>query len=130
MSGVNRRQKNTGAGRLRRPARRSIMLSPQAWNAIARSLKLSTRELQIVRGIFNDSTEFAIATDLGVSPHTIHTHCGRLYRKLAVTDRAMLMLRIVNEFMALTVAPGSALPPICARHTAGRCPVYDRCKTK
>ena len=101
------------------------MLSGQAWDGIARSLKLSTRELQILRDIFDDCTEFAIATDLGVSPHTIHTHCRRLYRKLAVTDRAMLMLRIIQEFIALTVAPGSALPPICAKHTAVRCPLRD-----
>ena len=101
------------------------MLSGQAWDGIARSLKLSTRELQILRDIFDDCTEFAIATDLGVSPHTIHTHCRRLYRKLAVTDRAMLILRIIQEFIALTVAPGSALPPICAKHTAGRCPLRD-----
>jgi DNA-binding NarL/FixJ family response regulator len=105
------------------------MLSEQAWDGIARSLELSTRELQIVCGIFDDCTEFAIATDLGVSPHTIHTYCRRLYRKLAVTGRAMLMLRIIQEFIALTVAPGSALPPICAKRSAGRCPLPDRRET-
>jgi DNA-binding NarL/FixJ family response regulator len=105
------------------------MLSEQAWDGIARSLKLSKRELQILRGVFDDSTEFAIAADLGVSPHTIHTHCRRLYRKLAVTDRAMLMLRIIQEFIALTVAPGSALPPICSERLAGRCPLPDSRET-
>ena len=100
------------------------MLSGQAWDEIARSFKLSTRELQIVCRIFDDCTEFAIATDLGVSPHTIRTHCRRLYQKLAVTDRAMLMRRIIQEFIALTVAPGSALPPICAKRSAGRCRLY------
>lgn len=105
------------------------MLSAQAWGEIARSLKLSTRELQIVRGIFDGCTEFAIATDLGVSPHTIHTHCGRLHRKLAVTDRAILVRRIIDEFIALTVAPGSALPPMCAQLTAGRCPLRDSRET-
>src|ERR1017187_2516855 len=127
--GVNKRVRAGNAGRSRRSAPRSTMLSGQAWDGIARSLKLSTRELQILRDIFDDCTEFAIATDLGVSPPTIHTHCRRLYRKLAVTDRAMLMLRIIQEFIALTVAPGSALPPICAKHTAGRCPLRDRRET-
>jgi DNA-binding NarL/FixJ family response regulator len=101
------------------------MLSAQAWGEVAHSLKLSTRELQIVRGIFDDCTEFAIADDLGVSPHTVHTHCGRLYKKLAVTDRAMLMLRIIAEFIALTVAPESTLPPLCSKRTEGRCPLCD-----
>jgi DNA-binding CsgD family transcriptional regulator len=56
-----------------------------------RSLKLSGRELQIVRGVFDDYTELAIAKNLNISPHTIHTHCERLYHKLAVTDRVKLV---------------------------------------
>ena len=120
VSGVKGHHRNMTSGRSSRRTPRSITLSAQAWDGIGRSLKLSTRELQIVRAIFDDRTEFAIAADLGVSPHTIHTHCGRLYKKLAVTDRTMLMLRVIDEFIALTVAPGSVLPPICAQHPAGR----------
>jgi DNA-binding NarL/FixJ family response regulator len=101
------------------------MFSNQAWEEIARSLKLSSRELQIVRGVFDDHTEFAIADDLSVSPHTIHTHCERLYHKLAVTDRVKLVLRVMDEFLVLTVASGSILPPICANQAAGRCPLHS-----
>jgi len=99
------------------------MFSEHAWNAIARSLKFSKRELQIVREVFNDRTEFNIADGLGVSPHTIHTHCQRLYHKLAVTDRVRLILRVADEFLALTLEPGSTLPPICTNRAAGRCPL-------
>ena len=63
------------------------MLSKQAWAQISRSLALSARERQILRGIFDDRTEFAIAANLGISPHTVHSHIERLYHKLAVTDR-------------------------------------------
>src|ERR1017187_688409 len=63
----------------------SGIFSGQAWTEIARSLKLSRRELQIVRSVFDDCTELAIATDLGISPHTVHTHVERLHYKLAVT---------------------------------------------
>jgi len=101
----------------------AAMFSEQAWREIARSLKLSGQELQIVRGVFDDHTEFAIANNLNVSPHTVHTHCERLYHKLAVTDRVKLVLRVMDEFIALTVAPGSTLPPICANRVAGRCPL-------
>ena len=101
----------------------AAMFSDQAWEEIARSLKLSSRELQIVRKVFDDHTEFAIADDLSVSPHTIHTHCERLYRKLAVTDRVRLVLRVMDEFLALTVASETVLPPICANRVAGRCPL-------
>jgi DNA-binding CsgD family transcriptional regulator len=99
------------------------MFSEQAWAEIARSFELSPRELQIVRGVFDDRTEFAIATDLGISPHTVHTHFDRLHHKLAVIDRAELILCVMNEFLALTAAPESTLPSICANRTAGRCPL-------
>ncbi len=99
------------------------MLSDQAWGEIARSLTLSARELQIVRRVFDDRTEFAIAADLGISPHTVHTHIERLHHKLAVTDRVELVLRVMQEFVALTLAPATVLPSICANRAAGRCPL-------
>jgi DNA-binding NarL/FixJ family response regulator len=102
----------------------AAMFSERAWQEIARSLKLSGQELQIVRGVFDDYTEFAIANNLNVSPHTVHTHCERLYHKLAVTDRVKLVLRVMDEFLALTVASETSLPPICANRAAGRCPLH------
>jgi DNA-binding CsgD family transcriptional regulator len=99
------------------------MLNEQAWSEIARSLKLSPRELQIVRGVFDDHTDFAIGANLGISTHTVHTHFDRLHRKLGVSDRVELVLRVIQEFVALTVAPESVLPSICARRAAGRCPL-------
>jgi DNA-binding NarL/FixJ family response regulator len=101
----------------------AAIFSKPAWEEIARSLKLSGRELQIIKDVFDDRTESAIAIHYGVSPHTIHTYCERLYRKLAVTDRVKLVLRVTNEFIALTFAPESDLPPICANQAAGRCPL-------
>jgi DNA-binding CsgD family transcriptional regulator len=101
----------------------SLVLSEQVWNEIARSLKLSGQELQIVRKVFDDHTELAIAGQLRISSHTVHTHCERLYHKLAVTGRIQLVLRIINEYLALTAAPGSTLPSVCAIRTAGRCPL-------
>jgi DNA-binding CsgD family transcriptional regulator len=112
------------SGLKRTPARLvgSAMFSSPAWAAIARSLRLSVRELQIVRGVFDDQNERTIASALGVSIHTIHTHVERLHRKLAIADRAQLVQRVMQEFLALTVAPGSGLPPICACRTMCQCP--------
>jgi DNA-binding NarL/FixJ family response regulator len=101
----------------------AAMFSEPAWEEIARSLKLSGRELQIIKDVFDDRTESAIAVHYGVSPHTVHTYCERLYHKLAVNDRVKLVLRITDEFLALTVASESILPSICANRTANRCPL-------
>jgi DNA-binding CsgD family transcriptional regulator len=99
------------------------MLSQLAWREIARSLHLSTRELQIIRGVFDDRTEYCIAADLGISSHTVHTHFDRLHHKLGVSDRVSLVLRVIREFVALTLAPQTILPPICNNWAHGRCPL-------
>ena len=109
-----------------RPPRRPLgaaMLSDLAWQEIARSLRLSGRELQIVRAMFDDRTESTIAADLSVTKRTVHTHFERLHRKLAVADRLQLVLRVMEEFLVLTVAPENNLPPICAHRAAGCCPL-------
>ena len=111
---------------LSRPPRRPLgaaMLSDLAWREIARSLRLSGREVQIVRAMFDDRTELAMATDLGITRRTVHTHFERLHRKLAATDRLQLVLRIVDEFLMLTISPEHNLPSICANKAAGRCPL-------
>jgi hypothetical protein len=79
-----------------------------------------------VRGVFDGRKESAIAADLGISPHTVHTHVERLHRKLAVADRVELVLRIMDEFLLLTASPESILPPVCPHRTAGRCPMQTR----
>src|SRR3974390_2394773 len=93
----------------------SDIFSEQAWNQVARTLRLSRRELAIVRGMFDGGTESAIAAGLRISSRTVHTHVERLHRMLRVDHRVALVLRVVNEFLRLPGAPRSAVPPICAR---------------
>jgi DNA-binding NarL/FixJ family response regulator len=99
------------------------MLSDLAWQGIACSLELSRRELQIVRATFDDRKESAIAEDLGIAPRTVHTHIERLHHKLEVADRLQLVLRIMYEFLRLTISPQGNLPPICSNAAAGCCPL-------
>ena len=101
----------------------AAMLSDPAWEEIAGRLRLSRQELQIVRGVFNGRKESAIAADLGISPHTVHTHFERLHHKLAVADRVELVLRIMTEFLLVTASPESNLPSVCPHRTADDCPV-------
>jgi len=101
------------------------ILSEAAWSAVAASLGLSLRELGIVRGIFDNRTEPNIADDLGISIHTVHTHVARMRRKLGVTGHVSLVLRIMNEFLKLTVSPARRLPPICSLRAAGLCQRRD-----
>ena len=99
----------------------SRVFSSGAWAEIARSLGLSARQLQIARGIFDNETEGAIASDLGISEHTVHNHLNRLFRKLAVTTRVQLVLRLTNELLLLIRSNKSHLPPLCPRYASGLC---------
>ena len=93
------------SGTLKSVVRRDRSVLPHdAWKTIAQSLRISNRELQIIQGIFDDRKELAIADELKISMHTVHTHLERLYRKLGVSSRAALVLYILSEYL-------SSLPP-------------------
>ena len=100
----------------------STIFSERAWDKVARNLRLSRRELDILRGMFDGLTESAIAAGLRISLHTVHTHMERLHRKLHVSHQVALVLRVMAEFLNLAGAPGSGVPSICARRTARQCP--------
>ena len=42
-------------------------------------------------------SEKKLAEDLGVSPHTVHTHIKKIYRKLQVNSRAEAVLKARNK---------------------------------
>jgi DNA-binding NarL/FixJ family response regulator len=107
----------------------AVLLSDVAWAEIAHSLKLSGRQLEIVRNIFDNYTEMTIASNLRVSEHTIHSHLNRVFQKLRVTTRVQLVLRVMQEILTLTKAQGSCLPPICCNYGSPRCPINERVST-
>ena len=100
------------------------MITEEGWTYLAQRLHLSPREVQIARGVMEDRTEHGIARELGISPHTVHTHLERVYRKLEVGSRVQLSVLLMRRFMELSADPGTPLPPICDRHARGECP-YD-----
>ena len=77
---------------------RSI-LSDRQWDSIAQSLNLSRRELQILQCMFDNQTEGAMALELGISCHTVHSHLERLYHKLQVTSRCAAVVRVFAEYV-------------------------------
>lgn len=97
------------------------MLSAHAWLEIASALGITQRELQIVQAVFDNLHKAAIAHRLGISAHTTHTHLNRLFKKLNVTTRTELVLRIMEQMIALTLSETGVLPPICPHHHTGGC---------
>ena len=66
---------------------------------LACDLKLSPRALQLVRGIFDDQTEEAIAYDLRISADTVHSHLRRIYSRLGVYSREQLLVFIFGRYL-------------------------------
>jgi DNA-binding CsgD family transcriptional regulator len=58
---------------------------------------LSSGERQTVQLLLTGKSEAAIASMLGRSPHTIHSHVKRVYRKLGVASRAELIVKLMRE---------------------------------
>jgi DNA-binding CsgD family transcriptional regulator len=82
-----------------RPPTGSALLSSGIWPGLAEALRLSPRELQVVKGVFQDHKEESIAADLGISPHTVSTYLQRIYAKLRVGSRPQLIVRVVAEYL-------------------------------
>jgi DNA-binding CsgD family transcriptional regulator len=105
----------------RRKLRGSSLLSDHAWREIGRTLGITKRELQIVQSVFDNQHEPDIAQRFKISSHTVHMHLNRLFKKLTVTSRTELVLRIVEQMVTLTLSETAVLPPICPRHHTGEC---------
>lgn len=60
---------------------------------------LSPRQRDCLQRLLKGTSERQIATDLGLSPHTVHVHVKALYREMGVSTRAELMARFIPPSM-------------------------------
>jgi DNA-binding CsgD family transcriptional regulator len=109
---------------LRRKLRGASLLSEHAWLEIGRTLDITKRGLQIVQAVFDNQHEADIAKRFKLSPHTVHMHMNRLFKKLNATSRTELVLRVVEQMVALTLSETAVLPPICPHQHTGDCRMH------
>ena len=60
-------------------------------SAGAEQFNLTEREIEILKAIVRDDTEYAIASDLKISQHTVRTHVKNIYKKLQVHSRGAVV---------------------------------------
>ena len=77
----------------------SSVLSPSDWSRIGELLKLSKRQLAIVKLVFDDQCDSEIAQTMGISRHTVNSHFGRLYQKLGVHSRVQLSILVFSQHL-------------------------------
>jgi DNA-binding CsgD family transcriptional regulator len=97
------------------------LLPPAVWAEVARSLKLSPRQLAITQAVFDHLTEGAAGEKLRLSEHTVHEHLNRLFKKLRVRTRAQLVLRVIKQAVERIISGQTSLPPLCPNCANGRC---------
>ncbi|MDO8631471.1 MAG: LuxR C-terminal-related transcriptional regulator [Phycisphaerales bacterium] len=74
-------------------------LTVDEWESLAETLLLTPRELDIVQCLLLGKSEIGVGRDLGISTNTVHTHLGRIYKKLEVRSIAGLILRIFTTYV-------------------------------
>jgi len=85
-----------------------VFESPSSWDweRISAQLSLTPRESELVQGALAGKTESDLADAFSCSQHTVHKHFRRIYRKLGISTRTALVLRVVDA-----VASIGELPP-------------------
>jgi DNA-binding CsgD family transcriptional regulator len=53
--------------------------------------RLTPREWSVLRGLYTEVSEKQLADELGLSPHTLHSHIKSIYRKTGVQGRLPLL---------------------------------------
>ena len=78
------------------------------WDSIngGDSIKLSSRERQIVASLVNAATAKEIARELQISFHTVRAHIRNIYMKIGVCNRVELMRWLSTERL-LTTSPAA-----------------------
>lgn len=67
---------------------RDVVRAFQRQGKVADRYTLSGRERQVLQCLEDGKTYKEIAGELGVSPHTVHTHIKRIYEKLHASGKA------------------------------------------
>ena len=79
------------------PAQATPSRSPMGAEAPVRATSLSPREQEIVRMVAQGYPNKVIADVLEISTWTVGTHLRRIFAKLAVTSRAAMVARIMEQ---------------------------------
>ena len=72
--------------------------SKMEWEGLIGQLNLSPQQAKIMECLFNDMGDKQIATEMGISIHTVRTHLARMFIKYGVQDRVGLIMHIFQSF--------------------------------
>ena len=90
-------ENSTGRTRTRAilPERPSTLLTGAQWQHVAETLRLSGRELEIVKAVFDCASNTRVSSEIGMPINTVREHFRRLYRKLGINTHLELCLCVL-----------------------------------
>lgn len=71
-------------------------LSAQQWSDVCRAVKISVREQQVCRLLFDGWTRQRIADHVEISNRTVRHHMEQIHSKLGVSNRVGVVLKIIQ----------------------------------
>ena len=74
----------------------SCILTDEQWDMTAEILRLTRREKEVCRELFDGNTRIQIAEHLGIKPRTVRHYMEHIHQKLVVTNRVGVVLRIIQ----------------------------------
>ena len=94
------------------------LISDAEWTAVKSFARLSTREGQVCRLLFEGNKRDEIAETLEISPRTVRYHLESLHKKLKINTRVGLVLRMVQlrDYLARKNSFSNLVP---ANHLSG-----------
>ena len=99
------KQKRNKQKRNKRKKLGQDQLSIQQWSDVCRGMKMSLREQQVCKLLFDGLTRQKIAEHLDISNRTVRHHMEQIHVKLNVCNRVGVVLRIIQLRDRLSSAP-------------------------
>jgi len=72
------------------------MLSDSEWDMLAKKMRLTPRETQVLRGVFAEQTDDAIGIELGITTRTVRAHLGKIYQECECRTRTGAVVTAFN----------------------------------
>ena len=77
------------------------MLDPQAWSRVVTTLALSPQQARLVDLLLRGHRDKDIAACMEVGVPTVRTYFDRIFRRVGVTDRVQLVVRVFQVAMEI-----------------------------
>lgn len=72
------------------------MITDVEWALLQQKMRFTDRELEVLRGVFGEQTDKAIAIALGITSRTVRAHLESVYRKCRCRTRTGAVVSVFH----------------------------------